>query len=93
MTITLPPGASAEWGTCGSCRFFRRGQNVIETYGKCCIELPPKYALKPEPRDEDHSSPSTMRDDQRCELFQHTGETYIVQREVYPISPRVPSKP
>ncbi len=80
--ITLPVGATAEPDTCGSCRFFKRGWNTYESAGKCYIKLPPWVQYKPVPRDE--ADPFWVRDTDRCDLQQHTGERYIVQREVLP---------
>lgn len=80
--ITLPVGATAEPDTCGSCRFFRRGENSIESYGRCNIVLPPKYATKPYPVRDDELPASHMQDTARCDLHRPDGNVYIVQRVV-----------
>lgn len=90
--VTLPVGATAEHFSCGSCRFFRRGENTYDLAGQCNIKLPPWVAPKPQPKNEEETSPYWVRDTDRCDLQQHTGERYIVQREVGP-RPHTVSKP
>ncbi len=93
-TITLPPGTSAEPNTCGSCKFFRRTDasyaDVYRDRGWCQIRLPPlpeRYqplAVSRDTEEGDSWGPRARTDDMSCDLYRHSGETYVVQRIIKP---------
>ena len=88
--ITLPPGATAEPNTCGSCKFFRRclDQGIYEaSSGHCEIVMPPpkqRYrVLTYEETGEVDRAPNWIKDSARCDFYRPDGRKYIVQREVW----------
>lgn len=89
IEITLPIGATAELNTCGSCKFFERG-NYDSVYGQCKIKLPKKIAEKwdirsidPKQKDREYTgTEDQIKDSDCCDFYHHDGKVYIVQRRV-----------
>ena len=89
--IVLAVGCSAEFGTCGSCHFFRRsmdsGPYEMKT-GDCTFRLPPlprRYKeMSYEETGESGRSPQWVQDTFGCDLYKPDGKVYIVQRRVPP---------
>lgn len=95
--ITLSLGATAEANTCGSCKFFKRKNDngpYDSAYGKCEIVLPKKFVEQFQYRDLDDrfrkndreytGNEDQIKDNDRCNLYQSDGKSYIVQRRVRP---------
>ena len=88
--ITLPPGATADFDTCGSCKFFRRDREYDSAFGKCGIVLPKKTESQWDIRRIDPAQKNAgytgnedrQRDNESCDLYQSDGKRYIVQRIV-----------
>jgi len=87
--VVLPVGATAEPGTCGSCKFFNRylENDYYQKLGYCEIRMPPpKERMMPKPYAESDSDwgPNRMNNFDGCDLYRPSGKTYIVQRRVEP---------
>jgi hypothetical protein len=93
--ITLMPGASAEPDTCGSCKFFERRRNdkYDGMYGNCRFKFPEKTVatgwdirrLDPALKNAEYTgNEERIKDTDRCDLWKHSGNTYIVQRRIEP---------
>lgn len=85
--IPLPLGATADPGTCGSCRHFRRGTHYGSDRGLCDIRLPPWVSERPSSDargDRDPVTPRLMKDDMCCDLQSPTGKFYQVSQKVGP---------
>jgi len=76
--IKLEVGATAEPNTCGSCKFFER----VKDHGHCNIRIPPWVAYKP--YNTNSLPPNFVYDADGCDLYRHSGETYIVSKVVQP---------
>jgi hypothetical protein len=88
--VTLPIGATAEPGTCGSCHFFKRygEMDYYQDIGYCEIRLPPpkqRFVLKPWAESDSDWGPNRVRDIDGCDLHRPSGKTYIVARRVEPM--------
>ncbi len=79
--IRLELGATADPRTCGSCQFFERTEpwNGMPG-GYCLFQLPPQYAKKP--NDPDSKPLEVVRDTNTCDLYHHSGKSYIVSKLV-----------
>jgi hypothetical protein len=90
--ITLAVGASAEPGTCGSCKFFERKSDGEweAARGFCKIVLPKKMATQwdirgvdPKQKDGEYTgNEDQIKDTDRCDLQRPDGKVYIVQRRI-----------
>lgn len=88
--ITLAVGASAEPNTCGSCIFFRRTMDMGEynmSSGICGFRLPRQMHILFAPKIYKDGDEDRLRlgDTERCDLYQHDGRVYIVQRRIPPL--------
>ena len=86
--ITLPVGATAEPGTCGSCKYFRREGQLGDHYrhrGGCAFRMPAvvtdRYVLR-EYEDGDEYIRGFIEDTHGCDLYRNDGKVYIVQRRI-----------
>lgn len=85
--ITLPLGADAQAGTCGSCKFFQRLDDLRPVGQGCCnIKLPPAIATKYDLGREILNSRQfeMIEDTDRCDLQRPDGKQYIIQRRAGP---------
>lgn len=81
--IKLELGATAEPRTCGSCyKFERRESWNGYPGGFCLMQLPPQYAKQP--FNPEGKPPDRVSDNWSCDLYKHSGKTYIVSTLVKP---------
>lgn len=80
--IKLEVGATAEPGTCGSCKFFERTKDADARGGYCNICIPPWVAHKP--YNTNSLPPNFVYDADSCDLYRHSGKAYIVSEVVKP---------
>lgn len=89
--IVLPVGANAEPDTCGSCKFFKRRDEMYSAaHGFCMFVVPQKVATRhdlrnadPKQQDREYTgNEDQIKDTSRCDLYHFSGKTYIVQRRI-----------
>lgn len=84
--IVLALHQSAEPGQCGSCHFFKRDpeRNEYVHRGICMFKLPPTAEFVRRVWDGETQPLGTVEDTDGCDLWRHSGKTYIVSQRIKP---------